>query len=152
MNERGYSREKVMTEIENRANDSAKYINPQKDYADIVISYLSKEEFPIGDSQYIPKYEIKIILNSGVNLEKLLYCLGEHGIKIDHDYSEDVNTQIIRLEQPPERDLMNLYSGQIITNIEEIAGKLYWQEGFRGFVQLFILLVVSEKLKNKINA
>jgi uridine kinase len=63
VNERGYSYEKVITQIKNRKSDYLKYIKPQKNNSDIVIKFYSKNKLIGLEISINKKFNILNIIN-----------------------------------------------------------------------------------------
>jgi uridine kinase len=84
VNERGYSMEKVLKQIEFREKDYEEYIAKQKENADIIINFYEKED----------KLECNLIIHNNNIINKILKEL----IKMDYEISYDNNTLIIKLK------------------------------------------------------
>ncbi len=93
---RGYNIESVLKNIEKRKEDFKKYIEPQKQYADLIISYHDKElttkEY---GTDYQEKVDLEFTLNSSVDLEPILRYLESSGLALTHDFSECFGKQTI---------------------------------------------------------
>jgi len=64
------------------------------------------------------------------------------------DYSQDLTTQTLILSGSIRRSWIEEMAKQTIVNFEELLGEHpVWLDGYRGFVQLMILLMLSEKSK-----
>lgn len=152
MNERGYACEKILEQIEKRAPDSKKFIQPQKGFADLIIRYFPKEDFEIGNIASSPSLGLEMTIDSNINLEPLLFHLSKYGINYSFDYSEDLKTQFLQLQHPPEVEFIKSCSSEIIENIDEIVSNPEWLGGYKGFVQMIVIMLMSEKMKEKENA
>jgi len=138
--ERGHDKEKVEKQIEDRLSDAKKYILPQKEYSDLVISYgLSEEQ----------KHCLKIECSASIDLEVLnSYLDGMENCHYQHDFSEDLNKQVLVFFERPSVADLELLAGELIPNRRDIVDReIVWEPGFRGLVQLFVLLEISEKMK-----
>ena len=82
-------------------------------------------------------------------MEELLNLLSTNSLEFYHAYSEDLKNQTILLKQEPKKDLIVLFASKLIFNIEEIIDAPKWENGYRGFVQLLFLLILTETLKVK---
>ncbi|MBL7196562.1 MAG: uridine kinase [Candidatus Omnitrophica bacterium] len=152
--ERGYSKNKILEQIEKRLNDAKKYIHPQKGFADLIISYFSddftKKKFEIGNNEIEPQLKLKVTLNSSIHLEDLYKRLLNEKIDLYWDYADDLNSQYLVLNIPPGKEAIENVAREIIPNIEElVTANALWLDGYRGFVQLIFLLVLSEKMKEE---
>lgn len=147
---RGYSKEKVLEQIEDRMSDAQKHIWPQRQFADLVVCYFSDEDIDIGNIECDPKLKLKLTVDSNLNLEDLLDELSEQNIELEHDYSEDLRTQYIIIDQYQTNINFKMIADKIIQNREEIIfDDSIWYSDYRGIVQLLILLMISEKLKEE---
>jgi Uridine kinase len=90
---RGYSREKVLEQLEKRSVDANKYIAPQKAFADMVISYFPDKSFEVGDSQALFELRLKVTLDSSVKLENFVHAFTQAGHEVEWDYSDDLKSQ-----------------------------------------------------------
>lgn len=148
---RGYSKERILEQIEKRMPDAEKYIYPQKQFADFAIRYFCPDEYTVGDPSYVPEIHLQCTIDSSINVDPLLTLCHQRSIEVEQDYSADLNKQLITIFVKPGQltpeDLDQL-SNMMVENREEIIDHLIdWQDGYRGIVQLLLLLVISEKMK-----
>jgi hypothetical protein len=145
---RGYSVEKVIEQIEARMPDAQKFIWPQRKFADIVISYFTDDSFTIGDVEAAPKVKLKLTVDSNIDLEPLIQNLEREGLRIEHNYTEDLSTHYIVVDEIDSNVNFGLLADRIVRNKEEIIHRSStWTSDFRGLIQLVILLMLSEKMK-----
>lgn len=108
ISKRGYSIEKIYEQIKKREDDYKKYIYPQKNVADIVISMYTDKEFQI--ETYDMDEELSVYLKIGINkkyhLEKMIKDLFIEKIEFeepfyylffnkDYDYESIVKTLLM---------------------------------------------------------
>ncbi|OME64377.1 hypothetical protein BSK65_28800 [Paenibacillus odorifer] len=147
---RGYSKEKVIQSIEERMVDAQKYIWPQKQFADLVICYFTEELLEVGNVDCVPNLKLKLTVDSNLNMEDLLDELSIQNIAVEHDYSEDLKSQFFIIDQEEREIDFKSIADKIIQNREEIILDVsIWHSDYRGIVQLLILLMISEKLKEE---
>jgi len=147
--QRSYSEEKVIGQIGKRIYDAKKYIHPQKEYADLIISYFTENCFESGASQINNLLKLKITLSSGFHLEKLIERFQQEGLEIYWDYSDNLKSQHLVLNCEPNKKVFKNIAEDIIPNIEELtAREVTWLDGYRGFVQLIVILILSEKMRD----
>jgi uridine kinase/Gpi18-like mannosyltransferase len=92
-------------------------------------------------------------LSSSISLERLVDSLQIEGIPVYWDYSEDLARQEITLYRAVDAEVLTLLADEVIVNRGEIfAGEIAWQEGFRGFVQLIVLIALSELMQEREDA
>ncbi|MBF0508710.1 MAG: hypothetical protein HQK57_07275, partial [Deltaproteobacteria bacterium] len=150
MEERGHTREKIMGQIEARIDDAQKYIHPQKKFADVTLSYFPRTDFNVGDSAATPEILLGVSLDAGISVDRLIDLAEQRGLAISWDYARDLQKQYLLFEHPLPAATIEDIGRQLIYNIEEIIkGRIIWADGYRGLVQLVLLLVVSEKMKMK---
>ena len=141
---RGYSVEKIIEQIEARVEDTIKYIYPQKAFADVVIRFFSINEIDLGNDAQKIGLGLKITIDASIHLEELLDKLNCETI---WDYNEDLHTQFIELHDEPNIDY-EIIAQDLIPNLYEIvAVDAHWENGYDGFIQLIVLMMISEKLK-----
>ncbi len=142
---RGYSQEKIIKQIEARVDDTIKHIYPQKTFADIIICYFEINDFILGDKDVSVEIGLKITFDANIHIEEILEFIN---IQYDWDYNDDLKTQYIKLYEIPDLNYEFL-SRKYISNISEIVEtKHIWSDGFNSFVQLILLKMISEKLKD----
>jgi uridine kinase len=146
---RGHSKREILKQIDDRADDSEKYIKPQRQFSDIIIRYFTDEIFPVGDSHYVPAVKLQITLDASVHIESIVMSLSKFNVAIEWDYADDLSTQHLVLKSPVAGEILMAALKETIDNPDElILIPSKWLDGYRGFVQLIILLVISEKLKS----
>jgi len=149
--ERGHSRERVVAQIEDRKTDGLKFITPQKKFADIVLRYHAGEPFAVGDPAASVRLGLKVTLNSNLRLETLVENLQRHGISPSWDYADDLHTQDLVFDDGGvDSGTVESIARAIVPNLEEILGEQpNWVEGYRGIVQLLVLVAISEAMKGE---
>jgi uridine kinase len=141
---RGYSKETILQQIEERKEDTLKYIYPQKNFADLIISFFAIQEINLGDVSQKIDLGLKISIDASIHLEELLKILE---CKYVWDYNDDLHTQFIEFHNEPNIDYTKT-AAILIPNIHEIVTiNPIWEDGYNGLVQLVILMMLSEKLQ-----
>ena len=84
VNKRGYSIEKIIEQIQLRAEDFKHYIYPQKNNADIIINLYTDKPFDISD--FVIDRELNVYFKIGIrtnyNLHNIIFKLNEKNITI----------------------------------------------------------------------
>ena len=151
---RGYTKEKILTQIENRISDAVRYIHPQKKYADMTISYYDRTLTDCMENGHEMKTSVRITISAAVDVEPLMNELIKYGVIIVHDYSDDLQTQTIdltadkleRIKIPVEEIAFSM-----IPQLEEITREnLDGENGIEGILKLFMLLLISSKMMGEI--
>ena len=142
--ERGYKIEAVIESFNKRELDSIKYIQPQMKYSNFIINYFVDDNFEEDKINTIPIIKLKLEIDSNINTEILCTFLSQNNISYTWDYSENLETQYFHFNQEPFLDYESL-SNDLILNLDElISQEIKWQKGYRGIIQLFILLIVRD--------
>lgn len=150
---RGYDVIKIQKQIEERKADFERYICPQKKYADLIIKYVDFELQDYFQSDYKPCISMEITVSSGIDLDSFVEEMQRNKVKVKHDYSDDLNRQTILVNgkdlEKVEVDFNHLAS-MMIPQMEEITSKRLSSECQKGIRELFLLLVISEKMRGNI--
>lgn len=148
---RGYSKKKILEQIEERIPDAKRYIYPQKDYADIVIHYYDKYLDNCMTDNYNVTLSAKITFSAAIDIEPLLMELREQGYCVSYDYSEDLQMQTI--------DIAEFIQETPTIRVEEIAERIIPQlesitkerlDNTNGIMKLILLTVISSKMRGEI--
>ncbi len=143
---RGYTIEKIIEQIETRVNDTKKYIYPQKKFADFVIRYYPLQKFSPGDKSAQINLGLQLTFSANIQIEKLL---NTPGLELEWDYNDDLNTQHIDIKKEPDINLEKLANGMIPGIDEIIAYDHTWLSGYKGLIQFFVVLQISEIIKSE---
>ncbi len=147
--ERGYTEEQIKQQIASRRPDADKFIAPQKGFADMVVRYFASEE----QEGAPPALCLQVSLSSSVPVEELVEALRVEDIPVFWDYSEDLTRQEIRLNKEVSAEVLTRIADEVIVNRAElVAGEIAWRNGYRGFVQLIVLIALSELMQEREDA
>lgn len=126
VNERGYSLEKVLKQIEDRNNDYILYIKNQKLHADILINLYEKND----------KINCKIIIQNKIIQEKLL----PYFIKYEYQTSLVENNIVVQLKSIYKNIIENenITEKNLLINDEDYCNKDYYNE-----ILLFLFLFLQ---------
>jgi uridine kinase len=112
VNERGYSMEKVLKQIEFREKDYEEYISKQKENADIIINFYEIED----------KLECNLIIQNNIIINKILKEL----IKMNYEINYDNNNLFVKLKYHLEFEDINI--NNIFLKNKEIFKNNYYKE------------------------
>jgi len=148
---RGYDKEKILNQIERRLPDAEHYIYPQKKYADMVITYFDPLLTDCYTDGYTEHLHCKVTMDASVNLEPLIQAVEELGVYVQYDYDEDLMRQTVVFEgtvlYQPDFPVAAV-AQKIVPNLEEIASfPLVPQDGLHGILELILLLLISQKMR-----
>ncbi|MCA9400532.1 MAG: hypothetical protein KC713_02820 [Candidatus Omnitrophica bacterium] len=144
---RGKRLKDVIKQIESRKADAKRYILPQKDFADLIIRYFANHPFDAKDPNVAVRYQLRFTIDSNISLNWLAEEL-QKTCEVYWDYSEDLTSQNLTVEGEIEAEEVGRLASQMIANLEELLGERpQWEHGYRGLVQLMVVLIISEKIK-----
>jgi len=135
---RGYSENKILKQIDDRKEDSQKFIDSQMKYADIIIEIISNQK--IEDTFSKNDQTLKITATNSFYLEPVYNELCKiKSIKCIHEY-EDEDRQILLINgdiSSLEMDfcMRNLYLYKELTDLE--IENYFWHDNYLGIIQLF---------------
>lgn len=141
--------EKVIAQIDARREDSRKYIRPQYGFADMVVAYLTDDNYEIGDAAARPRLKLKLVVDSSLPLNEVVARL-EPQCRVEWDYAPDLKTQTMVVEGAIDRDFVKDLARRTIINLDDLISDVpVWAGGYRGLVQYMILFHLSEKIKTR---
>lgn len=136
--ERGYTQEKILSQIEARSEDAKKYIKPQKEYADLIINYHLIDNKDLA---------LKLTFSADIEIDFLVELLEADNVISAWEYSSDLKSQYIILNKEPTFEIKKIAQEEI-ENISELIENIDgFKDGYRGLIQLICLKVISFKLK-----
>ncbi|MCM8776170.1 MAG: hypothetical protein NC930_07485 [Candidatus Omnitrophica bacterium] len=147
---RGYERSKVLAQITSRQEDRLKYIEPQKQFADLIIRYES--EIPLNlDRPSAARIPLKTTytLDNSINLEDLVENLSYvPALHVEH-YGDISIQQLEVTGSITAREVMNI-AYQLKLNFDElfINPRGGWLRDYHGITQLVFLLLYNHHLKS----
>ena len=151
---RGYSKDRILKQIEDRIPDAVKYIHPQKKYADMVIQYYDKSLEDCMEDNHRVRMSVRITMSATINIEPLVDVLAGYGVNVSYDYSEDLQFQTVDLDADELEHVMipvETVAEGIIPQLDEITRENFdKQDGIDSILKLFMLLLISSKMRDEI--
>ena len=153
--QRGYSKEKILQQIEERIPDAEKYIYPQKKYADMVIQYYDKTLHDCMVDEHVVHTSIRITVSAAINVEPLVDELICYGIRVAYDYTEDLQMQTVDIDAADLEKVcipVETIAERIVPQLEEITRENLNEhnKGSDGIIMLFLLLLISSKMQGEL--
>lgn len=151
---RGYTKEEIFKQIEERMLDAVKYIYPQKQFADFIVKYYDKTLNDCMVNQHDVKLSLQLVVSAAVNVEPLVDEIRKIGLEVSYDYSDDLESQIVDIDADnlekrhiPVQEIAN----HIIPQLDEITREDLTEikNGKDGVVALFLLLLISNKMQGE---
>lgn len=147
---RGYAKEEIVTQIEKRIPDAEKYIYPQMQYADIIITYFDKtlENCYVENHEVVLSVKFKLSLNW--DIECLIKTFERYGVYPEHYICDDFAHQVVVFDGKEIREEIDF--GKIAEiNIPQYEDFFTyypnWGKDVEGVIQIMLLYMISEKLR-----
>lgn len=146
MAKRGYSKEKIIEQLVKRDKDSKKYIETQKNKADILIEPTPVKTIDnLGDKDEVVEIYYKLLLSNSVYIESIVASIRNiKTIDIKHDYAEEEHQSLIikgTCSSQQIRELANSY----IMGLEELGiDNSEWPDNCFGVVVLLLTYYIFE--------
>ncbi|MFO0669373.1 MAG: hypothetical protein U0235_07080 [Polyangiaceae bacterium] len=143
MKKRGYTPEQVVEQIERRLADSAKYVQPQKRYADIVLRHMDATD----DPNFVA---LEIDVQNTLDPLTLLDVLSSiDTLEVDWTSDDALLRDTLRVRGHAPKDALILVATGLIPNLDElVAEPEAWQPGGRGIAQLVLLHAISVRTRS----
>lgn len=149
--ERGYSKETIVSQIEKRLPDAEKYIYPQKQFADIVITYFDDTLKNCYVDSHKLVLSVKIDLSIDVDVAELIDEFATYGINIKHIIQEDLEHQTLIFKGAElETNTVNYkcLAERFIPQYEEFfTYQTVWEQNAGGVIQFLLLYMLSVKMR-----
>ncbi|CAD7843469.1 hypothetical protein S1OALGB6SA_180 [Olavius algarvensis spirochete endosymbiont] len=144
---RGYSKDKVLQQLDSRQKDSEKFIKTQLKYADAVVELLShKQESDITSNE---NNTLKITASNSFYLEPLFNEISNiDSIRCKHAY-EDEDKQFMEIEGDISRQEIDRIAYNLLLNahLEDLGiNNPSWDKNYLGVMQLFITYCIISNL------
>lgn len=148
---RGYTNQEIIRQIEKRIPDAEKYIYPQRDFADLCIRYFDSTLTDCCDVEHDVCLSLELSFNISVDMEPIMNELAHYGVSAHHTYCSDLKHQTVVFggkELKGKRINFQAVAEDNIPQFNELfSHKIVWRDGMDGLVQLFILIMISSKMR-----
>lgn len=143
---RSYSPEQVLQQLEQREEDSQKFIRSQRTRADIVASYYSTTPIDLHDTAAEPEIGLKLTIPENIHIDLLMELLGNTaGLNVRHQYTED--RQEMEITGTVSSTDIEAIAWELLPELEEIGvNDPVWGEGFNGVLQLITVYIIFNKI------
>ena len=150
--ERGHSKEVVVSEVEKRKADSEKYIKPQSARADVVFTLLPINiELFEQDHVIDSNIKLRVCLRNGIYYQKLVRILiGVCGLQVNIDSVDERGEVILELSGDVLSDDIYLAVNMLVPHMEELLDfSAEFSEGIYGIMQVITIMEIDESLKRR---
>lgn len=147
---RGYSKEEIIAQIAKRIPDAEKYIYPQKQYADLVITYFDRTLKNCYVENHEVELSVKLEISININVEELLKSFEIYGVHPKSEICDDFSRQIIIFEgKELEQDIDFGKIAEINVPQYEDFFTYYpkWGTDVEGLIQVILLFMISQKMR-----
>jgi uridine kinase len=143
---RSYSPGQVLEQLQQREEDSEKFIRSQRSRADIVVSFYSRTPLDVNHTEKAPDIGLKLTLPENIHIDLLMELLGQiDGLNISHRYTE--NRQEMDISGDISGQDISMIAWELLPELEEIGvNDPQWREGFNGLLQLITVYVIFNKI------
>lgn len=145
MNERGYTKDTVLSQLQKRAQDSAQYINVQAKHADITITLKCTDDLSESAGIDIPLDTfLEITCDNTLSVDALLSSISGH-MKVEHQFDDRVHT--IRFHGHITAAAIEQLSYQLTPELYDIVtNEPVWADDYNGILQLFLTYCILQSL------
>ena len=148
---RGYTKEQILKQIEARVEDAEKYIYPQKEYADYIITYFDENLNDCLADNHDVKLSLKILVDASIDLELFLNIIQSYGILTTHDYSFDLSKQTVVFKGDALNDCNIPFTNilnQIIRKSDNIPRCSFEDfDNITGITAVIFILLINQKIE-----
>ncbi len=150
---RGYSSEEIIRQIEKRIPDAMQYIYPQKEFADLQITYFDSTLKDCFDAGHEVVLSLKLSISISIDIEEILMNLEQYAIIIRQNHCKDLKHQEIIFDgrdfTKQKIDYQQIAHDTIPQFDELFVDRIVWEDGIEGILQLFILAIISVKMRGE---
>ncbi len=146
--ERGHIKQQVLQQIKKRGKDRVRFIDPQKQFADIIVSYYLKKKIDkIGSPKAKVDMYLKILLDNSIDMEPLEKVLSSvKTLKVITYDEDDLKTQCCEFYGTVTESELEAALHKLIPNFEELIHNPSpkFRKDYNGLYQLFLIYYLSE--------
>ncbi len=148
MTERGHAKKQIIQQLKRRRGDKIKFIDPQKQFADIVVSYSTKKKIgKIGSPNSKADLYLKIWLDNSIDMERFAKVLSSiKTLKVLNYPEDDLKTQCCEFYGTITQSELEESMYKLVPNFEELIHNQSpkFRKGYDGIYQLFFIYYLSE--------
>lgn len=148
---RGYSKEKILKQIEDRIPDAEQFIYPQKKYADLIVSYFDEDLTDCMVDNLQVNLSLKVTLTIEVDLEILIQRIQGCGIQVRNYYNSDLRMQSVVFKgSGGEGATLPIaeIAEEVVPHLDELINHpLKSDNGLKGILEIVVLLLIGRKLR-----
>lgn len=153
VHQRGHSIEKVMSSLEKREADAAKFVRPQAEHADLLLSLKPIHPRVLRDSSRNPlRFKLGIRSREGFHEQSLVRVLvGVCGLHVDMTISDEGREVELVIEGETTGDDIALAVRTLFPGMREFLDLApRWRDGVEGLMQLITLSHINQALSKRL--
>jgi uridine kinase len=152
--QRGHTMERVLSSLQRREPDSERFISPQAQHADLILSLQPIHQRVVDELDDAQPLRLKLVVRTrqGFNELSLTRVLvGVCGLHVDIEHSDDGTELIITIEGETSADDIAMATQILCPRILEFLDiQPIWQAGMIGLMQLITLSHINQALTKRI--
>jgi uridine kinase len=149
---RGHTPETVMDAIRRREPDAARYMRPQADQADLVLSLQPMHLNSLDESGAVPKFKLGVRAKQGMYYDNLLRVLiGVCGLHVDVSHESADGAIDLTIEGEADASDIAFAAQELLPQLNELLdSQPAWQSGMTGLMQLIVMLHITQALRARL--
>lgn len=150
--DRHYDAKTVIREIERRLADTRKYIEPQEQFADMIITFYDATLDDYTDITHKEEISVKVRTSIEVDFEGIVRTLKNYGLNIIHSICDDFTMQELDIHGGWNSviDYDKVAAQNIVQYVDYFSYKPKWQGGIEAIIQLILLVMISVKMRSAV--
>ena len=153
--ERGHSKDKVLESLEKRSADSVRFIRPQANSADILMSLKTLKDCVIDSDLYVetPALKLSVTIKNSYNERALQRVLvGVCGLHVDMVSNADGSEITLTIEGESSSEDMAQAAILLCPNtLEFLDEKPVWEDGMLGLMQIVVFSQISQLITKSVS-
>lgn len=151
---RGHTLEKVLSSIKNREPDSVKFIQPQAEFADMVMTLKPNNPKALenNNSNLPVRLKLSVVSRHGLYEESLIRVLvGVCGLHVDMSLPDDKNEVMLTIEGESTGEDIALACRTLFPEMKDFLDTSpKWHDGVSGLMQLIVLSHMNQLMSKRL--
>lgn len=153
--ERGYAKDKVLSQLDKRENDSHSFIQTQQEHADLIIEFKPLGDFnqTQAEAGETPTCSLNVALWNDVDLHPLVQGFHQAGVEVEISlFKQDLNRISLSLKSPPKAEIVQKVANSLFESLRAVTRSYHppiWNDGYQGFLQLLTLWVLNQRKQSQ---
>jgi len=147
--DRGYTVDAALRQLQQRQPDSDRYIKPQREHADLIVQFRPTMPIRLDDLTTPVSVALTLMFRNGANLTELLRALqGVHTLDVQYRSDHVSGEQCLDVQGAITADQVRQVASQAIPGLSELAADhARWEEGMSGIFQVVVLRLLNDILQ-----